>query len=187
MPPSRVDSEINTLIRARYPIIYVVSWEERRVEDAIAQIVQPAKKVYTWSLTRGVQPSPPAGGQALTVLAGLEFVEKCADDAVFIFKDLHPSLSDSAVIRRLRDLAHQLKNSRKTLIILSPILRLPQELEKDITVVDYGLPSYDELGCLLDLIIDKMTRDGADVDVELSPEQREQVIKAAQGLSLIHI
>ena len=25
--------EIETLIRARYPILYVISWEERRVEE----------------------------------------------------------------------------------------------------------------------------------------------------------
>ena len=111
MPSSKVDNEISTLIRARYPIIYVVSWEERRVEDAIAQIARPDKKLYTWSATSGIQPAPPTGGPALSVLAALEFVEKSTEDAVFMFKDLHPSLADGAVIRRLRDLAHQLKGA----------------------------------------------------------------------------
>ncbi|MHB9036467.1 MAG: AAA family ATPase [Armatimonadota bacterium] len=154
------------------------------MEDALREIARPGKKVYTWSITHGVQPPPPAGGQALTVLAALEFVQKCDEDAVFIFRDMHSTIADSVVIRRLRDLVTVLKSSRKTLIILSPILRLPSELEKDITVVDYNLPSYDELGELLDLIIDKMKRDGADVDVDLSLDERESVIKAAQGLTL---
>ncbi|MCE5198309.1 MAG: AAA family ATPase [Armatimonadota bacterium] len=184
MPLSRVDNEISTLIRARYPIIYVVSWEERRVEDALREIARPGKKVYTWSLTHGIQPTPKTGGQALTVLAALEFVEGCDEDALFIFKDMHAVLSDSIVIRRLRDLVNGLKNSRKTLLILSPILRLPADLEKDVTVVDYNLPSYDELGELLDLIIDKMKRDKADVNVDLTADQRDSVIKAAQGLTL---
>lgn len=184
MPPSKSDNEISVLIRARYPIIYVVSWEERRVEDAVRRIVGSGKKVYTWSSTQGVQPQPSTGGQALTVLAALEFVERSTEDAVFIFRDLHSSIGDSVVVRRLRDLAVCLKNSRKTLVIVAPVLRLPPELEKDVSVVDYGLPDYDDLGGLLDLIIDKMKRDGADVDVDLTPEEREQAIKAAQGLTL---
>ncbi len=184
MPPSRADTEISILIRARYPIIYVVSWEERRVEDAIRGLVGQGKKVYTWSVTHGLQPPPPTGGAANTALAAMEFVEKCSEDAVFVFKDLHASILDSVITRRLRDLAGKLKNSRKTLVILAPILRLPPELEKDITVVDYALPTYDELGDLLDLVIDKMKRDGAEVDVDLQPEERERVIKAAQGLTL---
>lgn len=184
MPQSKADIEISTLIRARYPIIYVVSWEERRVEDAVKQIARPGKKVYIWSATTGLRPSPAVGGAAITALAALEYVEKCADDAVFIFKDLHSSIIDSVITRRLRDLANELKSSGKTLILLSPVLRLPPELEKDVTVVDYGLPSYENLNELLDLIIDKMKRDGADVNVELAPDAREQVIKAAQGLTL---
>ncbi|MCE5313732.1 MAG: AAA family ATPase [Armatimonadota bacterium] len=184
MPKSKVDIEISTLIRARYPIVYVVSWEEHRVEDALRRIANPGKKVYTWSITQGVQPSPSYGGQALTILAALEFVEKCDESAVFIFKDMHSAIADSIVIRRLRDLVSSLKSSRKTIVMLSPVLRLPPELEKDIAVVDYNLPLYDELGELLDVIIDKMTRDGADVNVNLKSDEREKVIKAAQGLTL---
>lgn len=184
MPPNKADTEIDTLIRARYPVIYVVSWEEQRVEDCVRRIAGGLKKTYTWSATRGIQPLPPTGGQALTVLAALEFAEQAPDGALFLFKDLHTHLSDAAVVRRLRDLAVRLKNSLKTIVIVSPVLRLPVELEKDVTVVDYGLPTYDELGALLDLAADKMKRDGAEVDVDLSPEQRDRVIKAAQGLTM---
>lgn len=184
MPSNRADSEISILIRARYPIIYVVSWEERRVEDAVRGIARSGKKLYTWSSTQGMLPTPARGGAAVSVLAALEYVEKCDEEAIFLFKDMHAVLPDSVVIRRLRDLAQHLKSSRKSLIIVSPILRLPPELEKDVSVVDYDLPSYADLGEMLNVIIDKMKRDGADVDVNLSDELREQVIKAAQGLTL---
>lgn len=184
MPVSRVDNEISTLIRARYPILYIVSWEERRVEDALREIVQPAKRVYTWSVTTGLQPQPTYGGVVTTVLAALEFIEKCDEEAIFILKDLHSSIADPIITRRLRDMAVGIKNSRKTIIILAPILRLPPELEKDVSVIDYDLPTYGDLSELLDLIIDKMKRDGADVDTSLSSDKREAVIKAAQGLTL---
>ena len=184
MQPNKADNEISTLIRARYPIIYVVSWEERRVEDAIRGITQAGKKVYTWSATQGLQPAPAYDKAIASVQSALEFVEACNDDAVFIFKDMHPYVGDTLITRKLRDLAAHLKVRRKTLIILSPVLRLPPEIEKDVSVVDYPLPSYEELGALLDLIIEKMKRDGAGVHVLLTAEEREQAIKAAQGMTL---
>lgn len=184
MPPNNADTEISTLIRARYPIIYVVSWEERRVEDAIREIANTGKKIYTWSVTRGVQPVSSGSKPALTLLQALEFVETCEDNAVFIFRDIHAYISDSVTTRRLRDLAAHLKVRRKTLVILAPILRLPSELEKDVTVVDYPLPSYQDLDNLLDVIIDKMKREGADVQLAMSKEDREAAIKAAQGMTL---
>lgn len=183
MPQSRVDTEIQTLIRARYPILYIVSWEENRVEESVREIAGN-KRVYTWTVTQGLQPAPSHGGPALTLLAALEFVDRSDQDALFLFKDVHASISDPIITRRLRDLALRLKNSRKTLIIVAPLLRLPPELEKDITVIDYDMPSYDELGELLDLIIGKMKRDGVDVNVDMTPEQRDQVIRSAQGLTL---
>jgi len=184
MTQSKADFEIDTLVRARYPIIYVVSWEERRVEEAIKRIARSSKKIYTWSVTQGIQPSPSFGGAAATLLAALEFVERCDEEAIFIFRDLHPNIADPIITRRIRDLAYRLKSSRKTLVIVSPVLKLPPELEKDVTVVDYGLPSYNDLGDLLDIITGKMKRDGVNVDVDLTSDDREQVIKATQGLTL---
>jgi ATP-dependent 26S proteasome regulatory subunit len=184
MPASEVDAQINTLIRARYQILYIVSWEERRVEDALKRISGQKKKVFTWSLTEGVQPHLGFGSHRVTLAEAFEFIDEFTEQAMFILKDLHVNLSDAVVVRTLRDLAQRLKNTQKTIVILSPILKLPPELEKDVTVIDYDLPSYDDLGALLDLIVDKMKRDGANVNVELTPEDREQVIKAAQGLTL---
>ncbi len=182
--PNKTDTEIDILIRARYPIIYVVSWEEERVIASLREIAKPAKSVFTWSLTTGVQPQPKTGGAAFTLLAALEFVERCGEEAVFIFKDVHASMGDPVIVRRLRDIAAELKRSHKTLVILAPILKIPPELEKDVTVVDYALPSFDDLGGLVDLVVDKMKRDGASVDVDLSMDERERIIKAAQGLTL---
>src|SRR5438270_6728527 len=49
--------ELEVLIRARYPVIYVVTWEETRVEEALAQIARRReKKIYLWSVARGIQP-----------------------------------------------------------------------------------------------------------------------------------
>ncbi len=43
-------------------------------------------------------------------------------------------------MRKLRDLARDLKKTPKTLIILSPVLKVPPELEKEVAVLDWDLP-----------------------------------------------
>jgi len=184
MAQSAVDTELETLIRARYPIIYVVSWEEKRVEDALRAITKArGKKMYQWTVTQGMVLNP-ANRDEVTrdPLAALDFVLESRDQAVFLLKDFHPFLNDTALVRRLRDLTYALKTSYKTLVLLSPVLKLPPELEKEITVVDYELPSLEDLGKLLDSIIESV-RANPQVQTTLTKEEREQVLSAAQGLT----
>ena len=184
MPQSEVDTELETLIRARYPIIYVVSWEEKRVEEALRAITKARnKKMYQWTVTQGMVLNPLNRDEATRdPLAALDFVMESRDQAVFLLKDFHPFLNDTSLVRRLRDLTYALKTSYKTLILLSPVLKLPAELEKEITVVDYALPSLEDLGRLLDSIIESV-RANPQVQTQMTTEEREQVLQAALGLT----
>jgi ATP-dependent 26S proteasome regulatory subunit len=174
-----VDVELETLIRARYPIIYVVSWEERRVEETLREICQRrGKKMLLWTYTTGM-----AGNVASRdPLAALDYIMGAPDQSVFVLKDFHPFIGDVAVTRRLRDLVYALKTSYKTLVILSPILKLPPELEKEITVVDYQLPTMNDIDRLLEGIIQSV-RSNPQIKTDLTPLEREQVLKAASGLT----
>ena len=107
--------EIETLIRARYPILYLVSPEESRVQDAVAAIAQRRqKRLYEWSCSTGVVPA----GTSIQAtkhrcaatkdpLAALDHVIDQVEPAIFLFKDFHPFLTKSnfAVIRKLVGLA----------------------------------------------------------------------------------
>ena len=47
--------ELDVLIRARYPIVYVVSWEEERVERCLRKIAEARnKKLFVWTITQGI-------------------------------------------------------------------------------------------------------------------------------------
>jgi SpoVK/Ycf46/Vps4 family AAA+-type ATPase len=179
-----VDIELETLIRARYPIIYIVSWEEKRVEDALRKISQDrGKKIYFWTITQGMVLNPNHRDNATRdPIAALDFVMDSRDQALFVLKDYHAFISDVTVTRRLRDLTSALKTSYKTLIILAPVLKLPSELEKDVTVIDYGLPDRDDLDMLLENIIQSV-KDNPQVDTNLTELERDQVLKSAQGLT----
>ncbi len=182
--PSPVDQELETLIRARYSIIYVVSWEEKRVEDALRTIAaKRAKRLFVWTMTQGLVLSPSAtDDRTREPRAALDAVMESNDPAIFLLKDFHASISDPEVTRRLRDLTFALKTSYKTLVILAPTLKLPPELEKEVTVVDYALPALEDLDRLLEGIIQSV-KNNPQIDTGLEPEEREHLLEAALGLT----
>jgi hypothetical protein len=49
--------ELEVLIRARYPVIYVISWEEQRVLLQVTRIATRLnKRVFEWSVNTGLVP-----------------------------------------------------------------------------------------------------------------------------------
>ncbi|MFP4498365.1 MAG: AAA family ATPase [Vulcanimicrobiota bacterium] len=181
------DREIEILIRARYPIIYLVSWEERRLEDVVFSIARARRKVlYVWSITDGLVSQGIEGRFPENLkepLKILDMIKNSKESAIFILKDFHPFMEDPWVIRKLKDVAAAIKSSHNTLLIMSSELKIPRELEKDITILDYPLPSYQELKALLDSLIDSLKNNNK-VIIEVNPDVEEKLIKAALGLTM---
>ena len=147
-------------------------------EDAIAEIASKRdKKVFTWSICRGIVPygtSPQSqrntDAKTCDAIVALNQVLDMVDPAIYVFKDFHPYLSDPAVIRKLREVALYLKNSYKTLVLVSPTLRLPLELEKEISVVDFGLPGREDVNELLENTISEVNKNaGAETSASAIP------------------
>lgn len=180
-----MEAELEVLIRARYPLLYVVSWEERRIEAALGRLAgRQGKRLFTWTVTGGLKEPGKASDPALREpQAALDYIAKLEAPALLVLKDFHPYMKEPAVIRRLRDLVEGLKSTYKTLIILGPLLAIPVELEKDLTVVDYDLPSATELGALLGEVI-AASENGGRFTVELQDGQREKLVSSLQGLTL---
>ncbi|MBI5078990.1 ATPase, partial [Candidatus Saganbacteria bacterium] len=48
---TKCDGEIDVLVRARYPLIYVVSWEEVRVLEKLKEMAERrGKNFFLWSI-----------------------------------------------------------------------------------------------------------------------------------------
>ena len=188
-----VQDELEILIRARYPIINIISWEEDRVLDHLREIAERrGKKLYTWSFNTGVVPYGTAQNSKLKTeaatkdpLNALNKVIENIEPAIFLFKDFHPFMASRnyAIVRRLREAAEALKNSYKTLVLVSPQMLLADDLEKDITVLDYPLPDLDILNNLLEIIIDDV-KDNPQIEINLDEEGRGDILRAALGLTL---
>jgi AAA+ superfamily predicted ATPase len=191
----RCQDELEVLIRARYPIIYVVSWEEERVAQQLNAIAAKRnKKLYVWTYTQGIvkfgaepQRAKSGSGSTSDPLAALDAVLAQVEPAIYLFKDFHPFMEENranlAVIRRLRDVSYHLRDSYKTIVIVAPVLRVAPELDKDVTVLQFGLPGPDEFNRLLDRILEDL-KDKPRIRLSLDAEGREKLVHAASGLTL---
>ena len=144
-------TEIDLLVRSRFPIIYLVSHEEERVEQVLFNLAETQKKqLYSWTATKGMKEfdRQGVGGQSSSSYTdptdALHRITTTDVKGFYLLKDFHPFLNDPHVVRRLRDCAQDLKGTFKTIFILAPLLNLPPELEKEITIIDIPLPCQDE-------------------------------------------
>ncbi|MEG4968453.1 AAA family ATPase [Microcoleus sp. B6-A1] len=180
---------LDLMIRARYSLLYIVGAEEEPVEAVIAQValqVTPARRVLFWDLVRGWEDNGSGKG---SVMAALDRVSKTAVEeyTIFVLRDLHPILKypytekNAAVVRELRNLTRELKRSKKTIVLTSHTLELPEELKEEVTVIDFPLPNVQEIDSLISHVVEKPQQ------LQVSGLAREQLVKACQGLSRARI
>lgn len=176
--------ELSVLIQAQYPLIYLVTFEEERAERTIATLAQqsPQQKMYTWTMTHGMIEyghERGSGQQNNTVSpqAAINWAMKQKDPGLFVFKDLHPFKDSPEVTRSLRDAIESFRGTHKTIILMSPVQQVPVELEKEVVVLDFSLPSMSELNQVLTAELNKSGNAG------ITTEGREKLLKAALGLT----
>ena len=180
---------LDLMIRARYSLLYIVGAEEEPIEAVIAQValqVTPARRVLRWDLVRGWEDNGSGKG---SVMAALDRIGKTAVEeyTIFVLRDLHPVLKypytekNAPVVRELRNLTRELKRSKKTIILTSVALELPEELKEEVTVIDFPLPNVQEIDSLISHVVEKPQQ------LQVSGLAREQLVKACQGLSRARI
>ncbi|MFM7613902.1 MAG: AAA family ATPase, partial [Synechococcales cyanobacterium] len=177
--------EFGLLLRARYPILYIPTREEERVELVLTQLakIQGGRAVYIWDYVDGYQGNPnDQGFGKRNPLQALELLDKLPSvtAGIFILRDFHRFLEDVAVCRKLRNLARSLKSQPKNVVLLSPQLTIPTDLGDVVTVVDFPLPTAGEIRT-------EMTRLLANLGQSLDSQLLEDLARSAQGLSMERI
>lgn len=190
--PGSAEDEIETLIRARYPLISIVSWEEDRVLEVLDEIGRKfSKTVIQWTINSGLSryhknaksPSEGRRGTKDPIIALREIETEKSEPTIFVLKDFHRFMDEAPVVRGLRDLAGSLRDTYTSVILLSPVAEVPPELEKDLTIVDFPLPGRPELNGLFDQMVAEAS-ENPDLSIEDNTETRSAILEAAIGLTL---
>lgn len=186
---SSFTDELAVAIRARYPLIWLSSWEERRVERIIKDIcIVQGKRFVIWTSTKGfVDPEGKViqqGAADLTEALNQVVEEARSKATIWLFKDLHrwiDQASDKVVYRMLRDAVEVVKSSPSTVIVLSPVLAYPKELEKSILVLDVPYPDRVDLKAVMDRFTSSAK---VKETIQMpTPEEEDQILRSAAGLT----
>jgi SpoVK/Ycf46/Vps4 family AAA+-type ATPase len=178
-------SDFILLLKARYPLIYIVTSEEERVEYLLKYSTKKylARTCYSWDFIDGYKGNPnDIGFAARNPLEALNLPDKLTPEtgAIFILKDYDNFLKDFSVIRKLKNLGKTLKTQPKNIIIVSSELTLPDSLKELVTIVEFPLPSYQE-------IFDELNRLVKSLQQSVKDETINKLTSACQGLSMERI
>ena len=150
-----LSERLSEYVRACFAGIWVRSFEH---DDAIAEIArlcrQRAWALATWDVDRGLavagrDDGARTAGGAADPLAALKAVGALAapdGTALLVLRNFHRFLGSIEVVQALDTALAAGKQDRTIVVILSPILQLPAELERQFAVLEHDLPGRDQLG-----------------------------------------
>jgi ATP-dependent 26S proteasome regulatory subunit len=181
----KFNDELALFLKARYPIIYINTIEEDRVEYIIRKNIKTNlnRSIYSWDFVDGYTNNPNNQGFAKrNPLQALELVERLNAEtpALFILKDFNRFLTDLSISRKLRNISRILKLQPKTVIIIGSDLTIPKELQDLLTVLQFQLPLENEISQELDRLVNSL-------NIKIDPQLFENLTRACQGLSLERI
>lgn len=180
-----LSERLSEYVRACFTGIWIESHEH---EDAIQEIGQlcyhESWRLATWDLEQGLR----VGGAQAAVdagssdpLAAIRSVNTLAAEdssAVLVLVNFHRFLQSAEIVQALAKQLTSGKQNRTFVVILSPIVQVPTELEKLFVVIEHPLPSREQL--------EAIARGVATEDHELpSGVELQRLLDAAAGLTRV--
>jgi hypothetical protein len=173
-------------INAAFAGIWVQTHEPDEAEREILRHARGAHwKAAVWDMANGLRfavsddadrPEVP-GGDPLAALRALPAMADPEGTAVLVLHNLHRFLSNAEVIQTTACQLVAGKQRRTFVIVLSPVVQIPVELEKRFVVLDHALPDRESL----ERIARELTSDSPE-DLPHG-ENLNRVLDAAAGLT----
>ena len=178
-------NEFVLLLKSRYPIIYICTNEEERIEYLIRYCAKKyiSRTYNSWDFVDGYQENPnDLGFASRNPLEALELIEKLTPEtpALFVLKDYDNFLKDFSVTRKLKNLSRKLKTQPKNIVIISSEINIPDPLKEYVTLLEFPLPNYSE-------ILEELNRLISSMQKEVDQKVIFDLATACQGLSLERI
>ena len=175
--------QLDRAIKAGAPVIYVVTWEEERLEAMLSrasgELFGDEQPLWQWTAALGFTTGPGRDLQLHDPVDALSFIVRKNTGAICLMKDL-PAHFDAnpALIRAIRDVYDAFSMRQGALVLSHPWVNVPPGLSKEIQLLELPLPGMDELLELLTSL-----NNGYDKNKRVSKEWLERISVATQGLS----
>lgn len=182
--------KIRDMLRAYYPVIYLVSFEYERTKQKISGIIKTMTEegksvnLYQWNCVDGLSQKSESGykymgeeyDEAEMALKYIYSNNNASSKDIFILEDFSNYIEEEKIKHYIRAIAERAKSTNTHAIILSAVYKLPIELEKYVTVLNMPLPDRKDMERTL-MLVEKQCKK------VLSIEQRTRLIDAALGMT----
>lgn len=144
---------LSEYVRAAFSGIWVQSHEHEDAVQEIAQLCRDNKwSLATWDIDRGIAmgndveaSAVPNAADPLSAVKGLNALATTDDTAILVLRNYHRFLGSAEIIQALDSAISKGKQDRTFVVVLSPIVQIPVELERQFVVVEHDLPGRDQI------------------------------------------
>lgn len=184
------------------PALWVTTHEEER---AVKEIHTELKKlypadaqpiIYEWDCVAGLflQTADPNNPHIIKdtndpskMFTAIQSIIKAKEDTIFILKDFHLQFSKdikkAEYVCLMKKLFPVLRNQHGMILFLSSVAKIPPEIAKDIQILDYKLPTEEEIKGKLDYVVDSANEVREGPKLKVSAEIAQAAVFAAKGLT----
>ena len=168
---------IEPFIESMYPILYINSYEDLKINRTIKDLSENYK-IKTWEITNNENESLVDFLSAFTT--GFDDL----DEVIIVLRDIHSYLTTThseydKVVALLKKIVFKILNDEDVsanIIITSPIIKIPVELEKFITIFEVPLPDFEEIKHIVKTFAD-------DYDENISQNSLDRMSNFLKGLT----
>ena len=177
--------KLTEYIAACFPALWIQSFEH---DDALADIAglcrEQGWRLASWDLDGGLQiagadegtASDAGGSDPLAAVRSLGALASPETSSLLVLMNFHRFLGSAEVVQAITRQIAAGKQSRTFLIIVSPVVDLPKELEKQFAVIEHQLPGREEL--------EAIARGTASEEGDLPEgDQLDRLLDAAAGMT----
>lgn len=186
----KVITSFQKMIDVNTPIIYINDYDFVRIDEIIKEIVGNSK-VFEWNPATGTTNFKTKESQGLGENDTLEqflrdkyTVDVNLKEKFLVLKDIQDFIEEPAIKSLLQLIAQRKLYDRDyntTVIIVSSILKVPQELEKYVSYLEIPFPEDDEINQLIDEHVEVNCYDN------FKDEDRKKLMPSLKGMTSFEI
>jgi hypothetical protein len=175
--------DLQNYLKAGYPGFYIETEEPLR---AISSMETATWQSFCWDCLRGITETQTSRiiEDLPDPLGAIKWLGE-RSDTVLIVQNFHHFIASVEIIQEIQNSIPIWKASGCCLVMVGPPIRLPQEIEQFFSILDFRLPSIDELRLIQQELAESVGVDIAEDAVEAALGLTEFESETAFALSLV--
>lgn len=184
------EEELETLIKAGAKVVEVASFEWERVHGFANYVAEDLNvDWYAWSAVLGLKVWDNGNFKTInpdcvTLPAVLDYYLKAGNDMLLVLEDFHPysEVNNPVNIRYLREMMRAQNysgNYKKAIILSSPNKFVPEELSKELPVIEVDLPDRGTIEVIANSVVEEYS------DYCIEKQTTPKLLESALGLTVM--